>query len=1167
MASLVDKQHNWIKKHFKHPPFCFVCTRLIWDIGKLANYCTTCHLASHIECNSLNRTQYCTIIKHDWSKDHFDNSPLCSGCNNIIFSSDKLSGFNCAKCSIKTHKNCRSLTPKCESSKKLFSMVKSPFDSSNSNSNSSSSSNSSSMTSGSNNANNNSYGNLDPFITQTTTSSIGGNSLGGSLGGSMPQAKSGLSASSTTLHSPKTTGASATMSSPPSSGLTSSGKDTTNINNNNNSNTNSPATITLSASSSLISSSSGGAALTNSAGAANGNNLASTNKSSVPNIPINIGAALVVSNGGGASSSSSPSATSPNAISQSTSTLSPKPSWTLPSIPSVLDNPAARPGTLTKSHDPMASMASGGSFSSTIKYSLTNQISSVDIFNEFETINRSVFTQNQKLLFVEKVKSFFLGLTSRMDSKYDLSASARPRSFDDLSHALPSLRFKSISHIFHYEMLAHGRFRTQEQIEQYRHTMELFLQLYACYFWGDDSEIILRIALEFYNHLCTHRTDPENVLLGMTPSKDIQRRIKKYFYISETKQQQQQHHHHHYSINSSSNNNINTSSSRFASRWDLRISRQSLIENITSWGRSIDDKDLLRQIKEFAQHLEKEKLSPSDVVVIKIPKNWSAPESGHVVIDPNHQEFDGGSFIFARYVKEADPLGLSCYVHIQPDERTTIRIPHSRVVSLAMIDFVIPQLQSGDRKLEKFITNPLDAFTTELQTAVKDTTRQYLMSQGYNVNLLSHGNMSLDQLTQLKTQITALSGTETFFLSIDQMSSQFISFFSQYLKKVYMHESKGDFQIYIASNAVSTTAGTQSGSGADDLAKHLVVEYNHTVASISSSNLHQMLSAMDLVTEDEYLTAANKAAANFTKHFAQLRQQYNKFKPYLPSLRQLISDIDNGRVLCLRAKDTLPVLVDEIDLAISRINVDYNAIYNGTKKSELMKWWLGLIGTSVDTYLQSKGFYKDVVPTNYIDTPPTSISKVKENLRIVNLVLRPSVQEDMDDRLKHLMAPLKKNIYQSLDEFLCLAQNLLFDLLKNSKHFGEESREFERPQDLDLHVVLEAIQKLPNGTGDDQTFKMASLIKDILYIREMKHLEEKYYSNEILTVSQQPLAEKQPLSDCVPITGLIFSRLLRTKHELRTVLEVFDQRVSARSPFPNVGHHGVIIGKKQDNDN
>eukprot|EP01132_Coremiostelium_polycephalum_P012060 gene12060-14748_t len=102
----LPQQHNWIKKHFSIPPYCYSCNTLIWDVGKLAYF------------------------KHDWVKEQFEGSPMCSGCSNIIFSPNlKSSGYSCTKCSLKTHKNCRNLSPKCESnhiSKSLLSSIIKP---------------------------------------------------------------------------------------------------------------------------------------------------------------------------------------------------------------------------------------------------------------------------------------------------------------------------------------------------------------------------------------------------------------------------------------------------------------------------------------------------------------------------------------------------------------------------------------------------------------------------------------------------------------------------------------------------------------------------------------------------------------------------------------------------------------------------------------------------------------------------------------------------------------------------------------------------------------------------------------------------------------------------------------------------------------------------------
>eukprot|EP01133_Synstelium_polycarpum_P008393 gene8393-9874_t len=831
--------------------------------------------------------------------------------------------------------------------------------------------------------------------------------------------------------------------------------------------------------------------------------------------------------------SSSPSTSSPNAASPTTflasqnGPISPKAQWTAPSLPpyTLADN--LRP--LTKSLDAALLHATAAAKTATAASAAADSLAELDGIS----FNPNMATSNQRLMFLERVKSFLMGLSMRMEPAYDLSSPYRhvPSVHDDLTfstHVSRPIRFRSIAHLFHHEMVNFGRMRTQWQFDHYKCTIEMFLQIYSSAPWEEDAEYVLHIALDLYNFLHTHRKDPENLLLGMTPSKDIQRRVKKYFYVVDKERGVQK-------------------PRKFAGRWELRISRPSLIENISTWA-TLDDKELLsRTVREFAAQLERERMSEGDIVIVKLPKGWDVSENGiSTIIDPNHHEFDEGSFLFARYQREADALGINCFVHLVADEDQSrcVRVPHSRVVSLNMIDIAIDR-----NKMERLITNPYDAFISELRSAVKDTTKHTLASHGFNVGLIGQGLnfngvrcVSIEELNHLKTSISALRGNEEFLNEIDQLSGTYTQLFAQYLKCVYMNESKGSFQLY------STKDEHQASEAHDDEERLLVAEYNAMFA--------QPQSALCPARSTEVVTRPLEPCTRF---FSSIRKQYTKFKPYLPMVRSLVGDIEHGKMFCLRAKDSLQGLITECDLAIDTIGTGNVKLLDGSKKKELTNWWLQTISSTVDSYLQEKGFDSDAVPNNYIDEAPASLSKVRENLRIVNLVLKPSTQVDIEERLKELFAPLKKRIYLKIDEFLSLGENLLYDKLKKNKSlFGEGSDLDVGLDKVDLRAVLMILKQISSDV-------LSNLIEDILYIRDMKYLEEKFYSEEVLSEVAQPVSnERLSLSNIVPITGLVFSRLLRIKHELRTVLEVHDCKVVAKSPFPNLGHHGVIIGKKDE---
>ncbi|EGC38690.1 hypothetical protein DICPUDRAFT_86409 [Dictyostelium purpureum] len=1239
----MEQPHEWIKKHFGTPPFCYLCHQLIWDVGKIAYYCKICHLACHLECKNSRHSHilsYCSIVKHDWNKENFESTMQCNGCNNFIFSSKaKPTGYGCSKCNLKCHKNCRNLTNKCESYKSsILNTIKKSKD----------------------------YGyglskDKDKDKEKEKDESINFENM--TLGGN----ESGLTASGIRLTKSIQLSQSINPiifpSSPSSSSILLT---STFVNNNNN----------------------------NNIGTDNNSNL------NVNNNPKTLSRSVDHSH---YLKNKSPS--------NSFGNLKDLSSQALQNIQNK-DKDKEKEKEKEKENCNNNSNSNNNNSSNHLDENLN------DCMYELENIGL-VDLPHQKNLFLEKIKNFLYAVTNTTatitmtptineeNNKLNSSIPIITTTFVDQNEEeqqptqsqpqqeqeqeqspfnINLIKFKSISELYHFEMIYFGRIRSQKQFELYKTQIEYFLLLYSSQ-WEEDSDPIFRLAMDLYKFISTHyRLDPENILMGMTPSKDIQRRAKKYFYVNDNE----------------ANNNSNSNKKN---KWDLRISRSSLISHIESWS-NIENKELLfKTVKEFSKQLESEKFNEGDIIIAKLPKGWihnknnyytqSIPQlsllqppqqqqqqpnnlppsflnnvstspnlksiqqnnqqqnnynqqnqqNNNILLnDPNHHEFDEGSFILGRYIKEADPLGLNCFIYLQPDETHPIKIPLSRIVSLKALDITLPTDASKSR-IERLITNPFDAFTSELRQAIKDTLKSRLLERGYDVDLIAqtlHFNgskcVSLEDLENVRRKLLAIEHEFPSYLeSINQLSYQHIQHFSQYLKKIFIQEIKGQHNLFY-----NQQKHQQQQQHQDLLAQQeeelsvFVNEFNQLInhqpsiiinhpqpisATLSSSSLNSLF--------DNYNNNNNDS-------FSLIKKQYIKFKPYLPTLRMMIKDLENeGKKYSISAKDALQVLLSECDLAIETVLTFNSKITDGSKKKEITNWYLQLIRDSIDSYIRGLGYDPHALPENYIDEPPKSLSKVRENLRIINIVLKPQTISEMDQRLNSLIIPLKKKIYHSLDEFLFSAEILLNDKLRENKSLFSSNLElvneiFEKENDGSrfYYIETEALKPIitflksiynntpstTNPTNCNQSLsspppatstsssssvspialnnvkinsspsnsftnfslsspidqnnpnhsnnptmghyqqkhqqtvgnllKLIYLIEDIIYIRDMKYLEEKFYNSQILMektmISQNDLKNNQSLSQIVPITGLVFSRILRLKHELRTVLEVWD---------------------------
>jgi len=215
--------------------------------------------------------------------------------------------------------------------------------------------------------------------------------------------------------------------------------------------------------------------------------------------------------------------------------------------------------------------------------------------------------------------------------------------------------------------------------------------------------------------------------------------------------------------------------------------------------------------------------------------------------------------------------------------------------------------------------------------------------------------------------------------------------------------------------------------------------------------------------------------------------------------------------------------------ALDQLFIEKREIMNGNKKNELTDWWLALIRQGVDQLLKSYNYDFDAVPPEYIDTPPTSLQVVRENLTIIQQLLRAfnatqkdrveptAVEKEFQTDIVELLQELKSEVYPKLDDFVAKAQLALQDSFEC----------LDIPFD---HLTISSLLKL---THDEMEIKMSRSIDRVLgeitYVEQMKRLENS--------------TTKSDVKDIVPITGLAIGRIVRFENELQTVLEVWENRV------------------------
>lgn len=158
--------------------------------------------------------------------------------------------------------------------------------------------------------------------------------------------------------------------------------------------------------------------------------------------------------------------------------------------------------------------------------------------------------------------------------------------------------------------------------------------------------------------------------------------------------------------------------------------------------------------------------------------------------------------------------------------------------------------------------------------------------------------------------------------------------------------------------------------------------------------------------------------------------------------------------------------LSKADLDVLEQAEDY---LSGRKKQELTSWWLQYIEDHVDKFLLQKGYDSTCVPYQYLDKPPTSMTRLQENIKIVRSLLTelgsnknpqiPSSSSTYISRVRlELVDPIKKVVYEKVDALCNNLKLVLWDIIN-----GHGCRmDFQHITDLRNYAFVEEAYLLLN---------------------------------------------------------------------------------------------------------
>lgn len=211
----------------------------------------------------------------------------------------------------------------------------------------------------------------------------------------------------------------------------------------------------------------------------------------------------------------------------------------------------------------------------------------------------------------------------------------------------------------------------------------------------------------------------------------------------------------------------------------------------------------------------------------------------------------------------------------------------------------------------------------------------------------------------------------------------------------------------------------------------------------------------------------------------------------------------------------------DVQSAVDQLSLQKRDLVNGTRKNQLVEWWLVQIRQAVVAKLSSIGYHLDAVPDNYTVAPPKDISQVMHNVKLLGDLL--NVSRDAH-KVQETIRETQELIYPKIDAFIVDAKISLLE------YFGKPCDE-ENVKLFKLEWAKEEAAKLQGAeNADEKTVNwVTGLIMDLEYLQTMIFLESDECTEE----------ERKKHFHIVPVSGLFISVLCRMENECKTALELW----------------------------
>ncbi|GAM20483.1 hypothetical protein SAMD00019534_036580 [Acytostelium subglobosum LB1] len=611
----------------------------------------------------------------------------------------------------------------------------------------------------------------------------------------------------------------------------------------------------------------------------------------------------------------------------------------------------------------------------------------------------------------------------------------------------------------------------------------------AAYFVKEAPEV--KMARELYDYLTSHRTDPDNSLIGCELSSSFIDGLFKF-------------------------------------RSQHSYNKRSLVRMIKSWG-ALKDESLIKEVRKMSATLNGLDFKRGELVVVDLGNDGIGGGSG--INNSNNGSGNGGA--------DDDD-----YVFDIDDEPATTVAPTSNKphnTSNISINSNNNNNNNNNNHSNISITNKSNSSLSHaLDESIELSNRPnvYKFARFDDEHLSRSCKIFTIPTEDAKTSTTIVNSSNVYKLSpeiVEQIRSE-----KNIVKLIVdpsipfnlsLAQRENDLLYrYLESKGVEISIFERCRSNQTSFAEMPAIKNCRRVMGQLENNLSQL----------PLLTQAIQFAKQESKPFLETTRKTCFYIPLLMQMEEMAKNIEADREKKIRTR--IQQLMTYVDLNLQKLMEEKKEILEGSANNKLSQWWMAISREEVESFLLKRQFDFNAVPQDYMEKPPQNMAAVRFNLDLLHDILTPNGGGQTKSSVqfsKTVVEKLVRDVYPKIELFVVKCKLVVLDCIGA---FDVSLAELEANGMLDMDRLRQLYLMHKQNLERQKCSHIDRIFKDIEYLLDMRRLED----------TTSPTEKRL---DIVTISGITFGRLHRLENEMRTVVELWKHlETSPSSSSPPVLH-------------